>query len=106
MNLRIIRELEGGELRIADSPSLDDREVKELLCGAAVVLDALLGTGTTGAPRGEAGRLIKLSAGCGNILALDIPSGIAPDLRQDNNRRHRRPSFKGSSANPGAFLIL
>ena len=79
VNLRIIRELEGAELRIADSPSLDDREVKELLGGAAVVLDALLGTGTTGAPRGEAGRLIKLSAGCENILALDIPSGIDPE---------------------------
>ncbi len=79
VNLRIIRELEGAELRIADSTSLDDREVKELLGGAAVVLDALLGTGTTGAPRGEAGRLITFSAGCENILALDIPSGIDPE---------------------------
>ena len=79
VNLRIIRELEGAELRIADSSSLDDREVKELLGGAAVVLDALLGTGTTGAPRGEAGRLITLSARCENILALDIPSGIDPE---------------------------
>ena len=79
VNLKIIRELEGENLHIADSQSLDDCAVKNLFGGAAVVLDALLGTGTTGAPRGEAGRLIKLSAGCENILALDIPSGIDPE---------------------------
>lgn len=79
INLHIIRELEGADLRIADSPSLDDSSIKELLNGADVVLDALLGTGTAGAPRGESGRLIKLCAGHENILALDIPSGIDPE---------------------------
>ncbi len=79
INLQIIRGLEGAELCIEDSTSLDDGSIKELLDGADVVLDALLGTGTTGAPRGEAGRLIKLSAGHENVLALDIPSGIDPE---------------------------
>ncbi len=45
--------------------------------GAAVILDGLLGTGTTGAPRGPAVPLIQAMNGAGRpILALDLPSGV------------------------------
>ncbi len=78
-NLKIIRALEGAALKIADSRSLADGEIALLCEKAAVAADALLGTGTTGAPRGEAARLIKLSSRMSNILAIDIPSGIDPE---------------------------
>ncbi len=40
-----------------------------------LVLDALFGYGQTGAPRGEAARLIEASLGR-RVLALDVPSGL------------------------------
>lgn len=40
-----------------------------------LVLDALLGYGQSGAPRGEAARLIGWTAGR-RVLALDVPSGL------------------------------
>jgi NAD(P)H-hydrate epimerase len=40
-----------------------------------LVLDALLGYGQRGAPRGEAARLIEWSASR-RVLALDVPSGL------------------------------
>ena len=79
LNLRILRELECENLFIADSQSLDDIAIKKMFEESAVVIDALLGTGTTGAPRGEAARLIALTAGFDNILSLDVPSGIDPE---------------------------
>ncbi len=79
VNLRIIRELASSELSIKDSPDLSDCEITKILDGAAVIIDALLGTGAAGAPRGEAARLIKLAEGYDNILSLDIPSGADPD---------------------------
>ncbi|MFL5959700.1 MAG: NAD(P)H-hydrate dehydratase [Gaiellaceae bacterium] len=42
-----------------------------------VVIDALLGTGLTGAPREEASRLIEQINGAGvPVVAVDIPSGV------------------------------
>ncbi len=43
-----------------------------------LVIDALLGYGQRGAPRGEAARLVAASAGC-RVLSLDIPTGVDPD---------------------------
>jgi len=40
-----------------------------------LVVDALLGYGQSGAPRGEAASLIERSAGL-RVLALDVPSGL------------------------------
>ncbi len=48
------------------SPRLGDEDL---------VLDALLGYGQTGAPRGETASLIETSAGR-RVLALDVPSGL------------------------------
>jgi ADP-dependent NAD(P)H-hydrate dehydratase / NAD(P)H-hydrate epimerase len=43
---------------------------------AAVVVDALLGTGFHGAPREEAARVIAAMDGLPGIVALDVPSGV------------------------------
>lgn len=45
--------------------------------GAAVIVDALLGTGFSGEPRGVVGEAIAAIAGCGvPVVACDIPSGV------------------------------
>jgi ADP-dependent NAD(P)H-hydrate dehydratase / NAD(P)H-hydrate epimerase len=47
------------------------------LDGAAVVVDALLGTGTTGAPRDPAGAVIEaMNAAAARVVAADVPSGV------------------------------
>ena len=57
-----------------DPPTpLDD----SLPAGAALVIDALLGTGSTGAPRGDVARAIAAIAQSGAaVLATDVPSGV------------------------------
>ena len=48
-----------------------------LLDGASVVVDALLGTGFSGKPRGPVGKAIKALARCEvPIVAVDVPSGV------------------------------
>ena len=43
---------------------------------ADVIVDALLGTGFTGAPRPDAARVIAATAGLPGVVALDVPSGV------------------------------
>jgi NAD(P)H-hydrate epimerase len=43
---------------------------------ADVIVDALLGTGFTGAPRPDAARVIAATAGLPAVVALDVPSGV------------------------------
>ncbi len=43
---------------------------------ADVYIDAVLGTGTSGAPRDEAAGAIAFLAGCAPVVAVDIPSGV------------------------------
>jgi hydroxyethylthiazole kinase-like uncharacterized protein yjeF len=53
------------------------RSTAEALGQAAVIVDALLGTGASGAPRGAYARAIELANAAGApILAVDIPSGV------------------------------
>jgi ADP-dependent NAD(P)H-hydrate dehydratase / NAD(P)H-hydrate epimerase len=50
------------------------------LTGADVVVDALLGTGTRGAPREPEARAIRAMNECGRpVLSLDVPSGVDAD---------------------------
>ncbi|WP_217923560.1 NAD(P)H-hydrate dehydratase [Miltoncostaea oceani] len=47
---------------------------------AAVAVDALLGTGATGAPHGPLGAAVEwLAAHPGPVVALDVPSGVEAD---------------------------
>jgi NAD(P)H-hydrate epimerase len=58
----------------------DDRAIAALLARAHVVVDALLGTGSRGAPDGEVARAIELiNASRRPVVALDIPSGLPAD---------------------------
>lgn len=54
--------------------------VAALLSGAGLIVDALLGTGSSGAPRGVVGELIQLAnAAAARRAAIDIPSGLDAD---------------------------
>lgn len=76
-NLDALRLL-GGDLHFAAVCS--DEHLLEELSRTDVLVDALLGTGSTGAPRGQAARLIALAGACAvPIFALDLPSGIDAD---------------------------
>jgi len=69
----------------AEGVLLGDTVAEETLRDAAVVIDALLGTGVSGAVRGEIAELInRVNAardGRG-VLAVDLPSGVATDTGQ------------------------
>ncbi|AEI44498.1 bifunctional ADP-dependent NAD(P)H-hydrate dehydratase/NAD(P)H-hydrate epimerase [Paenibacillus mucilaginosus] len=62
--------------RFADGDTLD-------AAGFDLVIDALLGTGSTGAPRGSYARLISQANDSGlPIAAVDLPSGLDADTGQ------------------------
>ena len=70
----------GGDGRIAvrllRETGLDAEESTDL-DGADVVVDALFGTGFSGAPRAEAAELIRaVNAAGAPVVAVDIPSGV------------------------------
>lgn len=65
--------------RVFYSKNLTDNELSAMIRSADVTVDALLGTGSSGALRGEVGRLARLCAGARRIVSLDIPSGVNPD---------------------------
>lgn len=53
------------------------------LAGADLVVDALLGTGSQGAPRPEVARVIEVLARAGRpVVAVDLPSGVEADTGQ------------------------
>lgn len=66
-------------LQILETHSLGDGEISKMVRDADLVVDALLGTGSTGAPRGEIARLISHCPLATEIVSLDIPSGVDPD---------------------------
>ena len=66
-------------INIVCSSDLSDDELSELMRRSDVIVDALIGTGSSGAPRGEVGRLVLLCDGRPRIVSLDVPSGVDPD---------------------------
>lgn len=76
VNLRIIA-------RMGLTPTRADLDLAAAVAqiqGAAVVVDALLGTGSQGAPRGALAALIEAAnAAPGRRVAIDIPSGLDAD---------------------------
>lgn len=82
--------LHGWDLPIRKAAEMDGAHLSSLLAGAlsgeGAVVDGVLGTGITGAPRGEAERVLSLlqaardaSSGDTRLVALDIPSGVDAD---------------------------
>jgi NAD(P)H-hydrate epimerase len=70
-------EKSGIKISIADS--LSDGDISSAVTKSDVIVDALLGTGSRGIPRGDVRRLAELSSGHGHIVAFDIPSGVDAD---------------------------
>lgn len=62
---------------------LEPVALDEALAGDPVVVDALLGTGQTGAPRGAIGEAVAAArATAGPRVALDLPTGVHSDTGQ------------------------
>lgn len=82
VNCRIVQQL-GIPIRAIREAEISaelQRELSELLHGASWIVDALLGTGATGAARGVTADLIELINGAGRpVLAVDLPSGLDGD---------------------------
>ena len=77
-NLEIIRKM---GVPISEIPTSQDLQAtREVIGGADMVVDAILGTGTTGAAKGLFAEAIDLLNRSGRpIVALDIPSGLSSD---------------------------
>ena len=57
--------------------SLEEPHARESLAGASVIVDALLGTGFAGAPRGAVAEAIEaVNRASGAVVSVDVPSGV------------------------------
>jgi hydroxyethylthiazole kinase-like uncharacterized protein yjeF len=62
-----------------DIPRIDHENVAQAFAEAGVLVDGILGTGATGAPREPAASVIRgMNASGRPIVALDIPTGVDP----------------------------
>jgi hydroxyethylthiazole kinase-like uncharacterized protein yjeF len=63
--------------RLPGGSPLELAQGADALAGASVVVDALLGTGFAGEPRGEIGEGIVAIGGCSApVVSVDVPSGV------------------------------
>ncbi len=75
-NLELLEE-DGVSVRVAEFEEPVEKLLGDLLPGAAVVVDALLGTGLSGKVRGPIARAIDIVNESGaRVVAVDIPSGL------------------------------
>lgn len=71
--------LECVDCPVLETPLMDDESLIRIFRDSAGIVDSLLGTGTSGAPRGECERLLALLPKEGPCrVSLDIPSGVDP----------------------------
>ncbi|HQO83815.1 MAG TPA: NAD(P)H-hydrate dehydratase [Synergistales bacterium] len=75
VNLEILKRI---NCPIARSADLTDAGMRELAMGQDILVDALLGSGSKGAPRGETGRVIGSLSRTVPVVSIDIPSGVDP----------------------------
>ncbi|MBI1900701.1 MAG: NAD(P)H-hydrate epimerase [Planctomycetia bacterium] len=76
-NYRIVA---ASKIPLVSFTSFDAAQVNETLRGAGCVVDALLGTGASGAPRGILADAIRAINAAGvPVVAVDIPSGLDCD---------------------------
>lgn len=63
---------------IQSIPAIDESELRVKLQSAKLVIDGLLGTGQTGAPRGTIARVLSLLSEntMKRVVAIDVPTGI------------------------------
>lgn len=81
VNFRIARRI-GIEVQFVGGEESRGR-LAAAFASADLVIDAVLGTGSRGAPRGRALEAIEMVAACGRpVLAVDIPSGVDSDTGQ------------------------
>ncbi len=74
-----LHSLENLECPILETPHMDDESISGIFRNSRGIVDALLGTGATGVPRGECERLLFLLPEQGPCkVSLDIPSGVDP----------------------------
>lgn len=70
----------GAELVPIEANASPESTAGEVLKAAGVVVDGLLGTGVTGAPREPvAGVIRRLNRSSATVLAIDLPSGLDAD---------------------------
>lgn len=77
MNRRVFESI-GGVIVPATAGDPDPAPLQRLIHSADVLVDALLGTGSTGAPRDVMAHLIRLAndASAARRIAIDLPSGL------------------------------
>lgn len=73
---RVMAEAFASNGSLSVSSELSDDDIESFVWSSDVVVDALLGTGSNGSPRGEVMRLIDLCCSGPFVVSLDIPSGI------------------------------
>jgi NAD(P)H-hydrate epimerase len=75
----------------------------DIATGDAVVIDAMLGTGTSGAPRGAIGEVVAAVIASGApVVALDVPTGVDADTgRVDGNALRARVTITFAGDMPG-----
>lgn len=75
INLEIIQRM---GITVYQSHELSDGRIREIIGSGDICVDALLGTGSSGKPRGECARMISLLSDRTPIISVDLPSGIDP----------------------------
>jgi NAD(P)H-hydrate epimerase len=108
-NYTIVRNMKLDIRRYASTEELDG--VADLIRGADLVVDALLGTGFAGQVRSPMAELIQRvnELGPPHVLAVDLPSGLDADTGQASNaciRAHKTCTFvaqKQGFPHAGAF---
>lgn len=64
-------------VEVQEISDLTDAELDKLFCSADVLVDAMLGTGVSGAPREPfAGLIGRCNSASAPVLAIDLPSGL------------------------------
>ncbi|NLG42671.1 MAG: NAD(P)H-hydrate epimerase [Phycisphaerae bacterium] len=81
-NMRIVERMDIPRLHAFEAAGLD--KVRAEAQHAAIIVDALLGTGSRGAPRGVMAELVEIAnaAPRARRIAVDIPSGLDGDTGQ------------------------
>jgi hydroxyethylthiazole kinase-like uncharacterized protein yjeF len=92
LNLGIYERMEGTVLDASEPEKLEP--LRAQIRAADVIVDALLGTGSEGAPRGVMAELIRLAnaAPRARRVAIDIPSGLSADTGEVSE-----PCFKADA---------